>query len=167
MTKAKLDDIRVAGDCLCEEKLLQKYDITILVDYFDSYDNKVFIDDKLADNKAFIETQKLIESKLIDKLQKKIGNRASFELIQFGGIKQLTQNYRPGSGGDAGSAGLRHYQVEIARTSLDRASQRGRFADSLDGNGQLFLCLQDLKLRSSTSGTCQAIDNKSSLCVCC
>jgi hypothetical protein len=126
---------------------LQKYDITILVDYFDSYDNKVFIDDKLADNKAFIETQKLIESKLIDKLQKKIGNRASFELIQFGGIKQLTQNYRPGSGGDAGSAGLRHYQVEIARTSLDRASQRGRFAHSLDGNGQLFLCLQDLNLR--------------------
>ena len=151
MTKAKLDDIRIAGDCLCEEKPLPKYDITVLVDSSDSYDNKVFIDGKVAESKAFIETQKLIESKLIEKLQKKVGNRASFELIQFGGIKQLTQSYRPGSGGDAGSAGLRHYQVEVAKTSLDRASRRGRFAESLDGNGQLFLCLQDLNLRQMSS----------------
>ena len=56
-----------------------------------------------------------------------------------------------GSGGDAGSAGLRHYQVEVAKTSLDRASRRGRFAESLDGNGQLFLCLQDLNLRQMSS----------------
>ena len=157
MTKAKLDDIRIAGDCLCEEKPLPKYDITILVDSSDSYDGKVFIDGKLADNKAFIETQKLIESKLIEKLQKKIGSRASFELIQFGGIKQLTPSYKPGSGGDAGSGGLRHYQVEVAKTSLDRASRRGRFADSLDGNGQLFLCLQDLNLRQMSSGRHQVL----------
>lgn len=157
VTKARLDDIRIAGDCLCEEKPLPKYDITILVDSSDSYDGKVFIDGKLADKKAFIETQKLIESKLIEKLQKKIGSRASFELIQFGGIKQLTPSYKPGSGGDAGSGGLRHYQVEVAKTSLDRASRRGRFADSLDGNGQLFLCLQDLNLRQMSSGRHQVL----------
>ena len=157
MTKAKLDDIRIAGDCLCEEKKRPEYDITVLVDASDSYNNKVFIDGKEGNDKAFIETQKLIDSKLIEKLQKKLGNRATFELIQFGGIKQLTPSYIPGSGGDAGSAGLRHYQVDVAKTSLDRASRRGRYADFLDGNGQLFLCLQDLNLRQMSSDRQQVL----------
>merc|ERR1711879_415848 len=44
-----------------------------------------------------------------------------------------------------------HYNVEIAPTKINNASQLAAQAEafeSLDGNGQLFLCLQDVSMKN-------------------
>jgi len=63
-----------------------------------------------------------------------------------------------GSGGNIGN-GLRHYRIEIDSTSGPRARDALGF-DALDGNGQLFLCLQDLAMDSFTNGLTRALDGQ-------
>lgn len=75
----------------------------------------------------------------------------TFTLIQFSGYKKLEKDYIPGSDGNAGN-GLKHWQVEIAPTRLEgetgELSRQACSFDGLDGNGQLFLCLQDISMAS-------------------
>ena len=81
-------------------------------------------------------------------------------LIQFSGYKQLEKTYTPGSDGDAGN-GLEHYVVEIAPTGLNNVQNlcdRAVSYEAIDGNGQLFLCLQDVCM----SGFQRRISNASS-----
>ncbi|CBY43259.1 unnamed protein product [Oikopleura dioica] len=120
ITKAKLDDIRIAGDCLCGPAL-PEYDVLVLIDGSDSYDNKVSINGKIEAGEAFELTQELIDSDLIPGLKAKLGSRATFALWQFSGIKQLTKEYKAPGDGSAGTSGLKHYQVEVAKTSLANA----------------------------------------------
>ena len=63
-----------------------------------------------------------------------------------------------GSDGNIGS-GLRHYKIEIAPTARPSARDATRF-DALDGNGQLFLCLQDLAMDSFTNRLSRALDGQ-------
>ncbi|CAG5077202.1 Oidioi.mRNA.OKI2018_I69.PAR.g8652.t1.cds [Oikopleura dioica] len=147
VTKAKLDDIRIGGECLCGPAPQPKpeYDVLVLIDGSDSYNNKVSINGEIDAGDAFEATQEIIDSDLIPGLQQKLGDRATFRLLQFSGIKQLEGAYKPGSGGAAGTSGLLHYKEEVAKTSLDRATRQS-YSEGLDGNGQLFLVLQDLNL---------------------
>ncbi|CBY39570.1 unnamed protein product, partial [Oikopleura dioica] len=41
VTKAKLDDIRIGGECLCGPAPKTEYDVLVLIDGSDSYNNKV------------------------------------------------------------------------------------------------------------------------------
>jgi len=150
VTKAKLDDIRIGGDCKCGEAPKPKYDILVLIDGSDSYNNKVCIDGKIDAGDAFESTQELIDSDLIPGLEAKLGSRATFSLVQFSGIKQLAKVYNAPGDGSAGSSGLKHYQVEVEKTSLANA-RRSQYSEGLDGNGQLYLVLQDINLKYADS----------------
>ena len=92
----------------------------------------------------------MIETDLVPGIQSALGNRATFTLVQFSGIKQLEKKYVPGSDGEA-SAGLKHYNIEQAPTFIGEGTQTGEFnfserIEGLDGNGQLFLALQDMNM---------------------
>merc|ERR1712176_223253 len=144
VTKAKLDEITVAGECQCEEKVKPIVEVVVLVDGSDSYNNKVNINGKMEEGDAFAETNNFIDTHLVPGLASALGDRCAFALVQFSGIKQLEKDYTPGSDGEAKS-GLKHYNIEQAPTSINRV---GKFKDceGLDGNGQLFLALQDINM---------------------
>jgi len=149
-TKAKLDEITVAGNCQCEDVPPPVIDVVCLVDGSDSYNNKVAIGGKIEEGDAFEETNGFIESELVPGLIQALGARATFTLVQFSGIKQLEKDYKPGSGGVAGS-GLAHYNIEQEPTGLAEGMSTRAFnfrerVEGLDGNGQLFLALQDMNM---------------------
>ena len=84
-------------------------------------------------------------------------------LIQFSGIKPFEKNYNPGSGGADEHTGLKLYSVDIAPTKINNAlsqlaAQTEHFAH-LDGNGQLFLCLQDISMENFQNQIAKASDN--------
>merc|ERR1712226_1806186 len=121
-----------------------------IVDGSDSYENKVAIGGKIEAGLAFKETNGFIETELVPGLIHALGARATFTLVQFSGIKQHEKDYKPGSGGVAGS-GLTHYNIEQEPTRLSEGMSTRAFnfrdrVESLDGNGQLFLALQDMNM---------------------
>merc|ERR1739848_858316 len=159
-TKAKLDEITVAGSCQCEDVPPPVIDVVVLVDGSDSYNNKVSIGGKIEEGDAFEETNGFIETELVPGLASSLGGRATFTLVQFSGIKQLEKDYKPGSDGSAGS-GLSHYCIEQAPTPLADGMSTREFnfrerVEGLDGNGQLFLALQDMNLPGFISRLDQA-----------
>ena len=71
-------------------------------------------------------------------------------VVQFSGIKQLEKDYVPGTGR---VNGMDMYKIEVAPTLLteDPSDRAGlvrtlKRSEGLDGNGQLFLALQDLSM---------------------
>jgi len=146
-TKAKLDEITVQGSCECADVPPPMIDVICLVDGSDSYNNKVNVRGKIEEGEAFDETNLLIKEKLVPDLARALKDRGTFTLVQFSGVKQLEKSYKPGSDGQTGTAGLQHYKIEVEtvplneRTRIDISDIEG-----LDGNGQLFLVLQDLNM---------------------
>jgi len=122
---------------------------------------------------AFPEVQKWTINMIESMSQDKIGPTSTVSCVQFSGISQLEKDYQPGSDGRAGVSGLEHYRIEVPATQLlpgnmstikNQVNPGGicqndivpgysitiqiMSVDPLDGNGQLFLCLQDLTLNS-------------------
>jgi len=151
-TKAKLDKVEVGGGCKCEgepEPLVTDY--VIVIDGSDSYNNKVTLDNQSVDDAAAFEyTQKWAGGLIKNLANHEKAANTTVTLVQFSGYKQLEKNYVPGSGG-ADATGLNHYNVEIAPTKITNASQLASQAEAfeaLDGNGQLYLCLQDVSMKN-------------------
>merc|ERR1712003_345943 len=96
--------------------------------------NKVSIDGKIDAGDAFESTQELIDSDLLPGLEAKLGSRATFSLIQFSGIKQLAKVY----------------------AALANAYRKS-YSEGLDGNGQLYLVLQDINLKYASSNRRQIL----------
>ncbi|CBY24326.1 unnamed protein product [Oikopleura dioica] len=149
VTKAIIEDINMQSCCECINGSKPFHDIIVVIDGSDSFNNKVCIDGKTDGGEAFHATQKMIDQVLLPGLRQNIGDdRATFTIVQFSGIKQLEHCYEPGSGGVTVDD-LLHYKIEIEPCSLE-AAQRTIFYDGgLDGNGQLFLCLQDLNIKGN------------------
>jgi len=140
VTKAKLDEISVKGNCECGEKPL--VELVIVIDGSDSYNNKVFG----KGGSSFEKTQVWV-CDLIDDI--KDADRVSVAVVQFSGNSQLTKAYKPGDLGKTSVAGLNHFQIEVPSTKLAKASEikkKVMDAEGLDGNGQLFMCLQDMSM---------------------
>merc|ERR1712226_1310838 len=97
-----------------------------IVDGSDSYENKVAIGGKIEAGLAFKETNGFIETELVPGLIHALGARATFTLVQFSGIKQHEKDYKPGSGGVAGS-GLTHYNIEQEPTRLSEGMSTRAF----------------------------------------
>jgi hypothetical protein len=161
VTKAKLDAISVNGNCNCGEPEPVITDYVVVIDGSDSYNNKVTMaSGQTTESEAFDQT-KAWAAGLFSALSKsKQADMTTVSLVQFSGVKPLEGSYKPGNKGDTGSAGLSHYRVEIAPTAVGRLrnikSDCTKF-DALDGNGQLFLCLQDLSMDWFTSQLNSAI----------
>ena len=104
-----------------------------------------------ADNAAFGYTKQWASGLIRELAAHEKAEHTTFTLIQFSGYKKLEKDYIPGSDGNAGN-GLKHWQVEIAPTRLEgetgELSRQACSFDGLDGNGQLFLCLQDISMAS-------------------
>lgn len=171
-TKAKLDSITVAGTCECADVPPPVIDVVCLVDGSDSYNNKVSIGGKIEEGDAFEETNRFIGNELVPGLATALGPRCTFTLVQFSGVKQLEKTYSPGADGETGTAGLKHYNIEQAPTFLSEGLAMDQFnfaerVEGLDGNGQLFLALQDMnldgflsRLKGATPGLKLAKDQK-------
>jgi len=150
-TKAKLESVSVGGDCLCGSAppppLVTDY--VIVIDGSDSYNNKVTLADSSVDDAgAFVYTQKWAGGLIKNLANHEKAANTTVTLVQFSGYKQLEKNYVPGSDG-CDKTGLNHYVVEIAPTRINNADALAKQAeefDALDGNGQLFLCLQDVSM---------------------
>jgi len=167
ITKAKLDSISVAGNCECDgpEEKDEIHDFVFVVDGSDSFNNKVKMNsDNVTD--AFPEVQKWTVNMIDSISQDKIGPNSTVSCVQFSGISQLEKDYEPGNWGRAGVTGLEHYRIEVPATQLlprNMSTIRNQImsVDPLDGNGQLFLCLQDLTLDSFRELAFRALNNPS------
>merc|ERR1712037_67351 len=143
-TTATLEDLQYVHDSTCFTDVPPPppstfYDIIILIDGSDSFNEE----------NGFADAQRLINSVFIPTLKNKLDNRASVTIIQFSGIKAGTSSYKPGSGGKDTNSDYMHGIVEQDCVPLDDAvREEGDFAEGLDGNSQLFLCLQDLNMES-------------------
>jgi hypothetical protein len=101
---------------------LSEYDITVLIDGSDSFNNSVPTNGGVEE--SFTAIQKLIKTDFISSLEQRLGSRATFSFIQYSGIKQLAKSYKaPGSGWADKKFGLKHYQVEIEKTTLAGAKR--------------------------------------------
>jgi len=147
VTKAKLDSVAVGGDCECHDLPKPLLDVVMLVDGSDSFGNKAK-DTSGAMIEAFPSTLEYIQNNFVPQMSQMLSNRNTFTLVQFSGVSQLEGAYVPGSNGDAGS-GLKHYNVEVAPQTVGRIRDITG-ATQLDGNGQLYLCVQDLCLPGFT-----------------
>jgi len=142
VTKAKLEEISVRGNCECGEK--PAVELVILVDGSDSYNNK--IGDR--GGSAYEDTIGAVQA-LLDGVNDQ--DRCTAAVVQFSGQKQLEGKYKPGSYGKT-DAGINMYQIEVAPTKLagNMSKVKSRLTDSiddtLDGNGQLFLAMQDMAM---------------------
>jgi hypothetical protein len=151
VTKAKLDAISVNGTCACDGAPEVITDYVIVIDGSDSYNNKVTIGGTTTESEAFEQTQSW-SAGLIDAISQ-TNKQSTVSLIQFSGIKQKEMDYKPGTWGEIGG-GLAHYKVQIEPTTINdvgRLKKQCTDFDALDGNGQLFLCLQDLAHDKFTS----------------
>jgi len=166
VTKAKLDDIRIGGECLCgpapkpptpkpPTPVPDVYDpvaldLVILVDGSDSFNSTV--KESGIDSTQFEESMDWA-GQLVNDVGART-NLATATVVQFSGFKNQDKKYVPGSRGvllvDEGVT-LRQYNFEHGPAVVSQdASLVGklRSADPLDGNSQLFLALQDLALDS-------------------
>lgn len=125
-------------------------DIICLIDGSDSFNIKVDGGNTSRTDKnnanSFPETLDRLQKYLFPQLQRVLGSsRLTYSIVQFSGVKQLEGKYKPGNDGDCGSAGLKHWNLEYGpSTELPPSSIKDII--SLDGNGQFYLCLQDLAL---------------------
>merc|ERR1712048_267123 len=144
VTKAKLDEISVKGNCECGEKPL--VELVIVIDGSDSYNNKVGGDEGAAFDSTLTWVCDLVDDiKDVD--------RTSVSVVQFSGNKQLAASYKPGSLGKTSVAEIEHFKIEVPSTKLSKKSDiKNKVMDckGLDGNGQLYLCIQDLSMKQYT-----------------
>lgn len=162
-TKARLDSIAIKGECYCDdappreptppppEKTL--IDVVFLVDGSDSFDAKV----EGGSDTKFNTAMKWCGDMISNELGSEWDGRATATVVQFSGIKQLESKYKPDSEGWADAAKtLRHYKIEQGPSVINagmRSKIQSQLADldTLDGNSQLFLCMQDLSNEHFTS----------------
>lgn len=105
-------------------------------------------DETVEDAGAFDYTKKWAAGLIRNLAAHEKAANTTFTLVQFSGYKKLERNYVPGSDGSAGN-GLQHYNIEIPPTCITEVGELCAQAvafEGLDGNGQLFLCLQDLAM---------------------
>ena len=102
---------------------------------------------KIEEGDAFEETVGMIGSQFCPDLAKALDKRSTITVVQFSGIKQLEGKYTPGNDGETGTAGLKHYNIELQPTALTKSTEFNfKNTEGLDGNGQLFLALQDMNM---------------------
>jgi len=168
VTKAKLDSIAVKGNCACDDlpppppkvEVKTDLDIVFLVDGSDSFDGTKIQGDGAGVGGVKGNRTQFTEAMAWcgDFIQSELGNswtdRSTATVVQFSGIKALESTYEPDNDGSAFADDsypeLMHYRVEHGPSAITDANRRDAVADklrnvdSLDGNSQIFLALQDM-----------------------
>lgn len=168
ITKAKLDDIGVKGECLCGPGPTYApvaLDLVILIDGSDSFGSTC--KDQSA-TKASTQFEECMDwaGRLIHDLGPERGDLTSVTVAQFSGFKNQDSNYKPDSDGilmKVGDTVLRQWQFEhgpVAFSGSDATlGAELRKHEGLDGNSQLFLALQDLSLPSFDKKLTEVLGN--------
>ena len=111
---------------------------------------------------AFQETVNVIESKLCPGLVQALDKRSTVTVVQFSGVNQLESDYIPGNAGKTGIAELHHYNFELEPTAMTKSTTFDfKDTDNLDGNGQLFLAIQDLNMENFFAKLGRVVPEKS------
>lgn len=150
-TKARLDSIAVKGDCDGCEAPAPGVDIIVIVDGSDSYNSKAEVAGSITEGGAYGGTIKALQKYFFSQVPDALPGTNNTALIQFSGNKQLEGSYKPGSDGQTSTPAIQHWKWEMEPTELTNDNHKSKTAgledsDTLDGNGQLYLCLQDLTL---------------------
>merc|ERR1712156_299603 len=140
-TKAKLDEVKIGGSCDCGKKTVTK----IVKDYVLVLDSSDSFGDSISGGNAFKKSENFAFD-FTDAMFKK-SPESSYAIVNFAGVPGK-EEYKAGSGGlcsHSAQTGMVHYRVEVEPGS---PPSKGRVPISpmepLDGNGQLWLCLQDM-----------------------
>ena len=148
-----MEAIGVGGECFCEDQPepVIGTDILVVVDGSDSYNSKAEVEGSITEGGAYQGTLQSLARDFFPGVAAALPGTNNTAVIQFSGIKQLEGAYKPNSDGQTGTDGLEHWKWELNPTSLDDTNADSMAAhfqgcDSLDGNGQLYLCLQDCAL---------------------
>ena len=104
---------------------------------------------------TFIESKNFVENFIREVPFKLRGATTKVSLIIFSGIKSFVKSYKPGTNGevDPKAPDFRHYKiildgVDINDCIIDDYTNRINNADQPDGNGAIYLALQDITLES-------------------
>lgn len=118
-------------------------DIVILVDGSDSF-NQINKDDRFKT--TYHRVIRALTDQFLPWIKTQLPSNNTTTIIQFSGVAQLEKHYIPGSFGMTMIDDCQMYQIELPTTVLSAGSNFDNLNNSsvLDGNGQLFLCLQDI-----------------------
>lgn len=142
-TTAKLDSINVSGDCKCDGAPVAPdpiVEMIFVIDGSDSFNRKTSKNEQI-----FSKTCDWVTD-VMEGISSSESARVSVSVVQFSGVNQLEKSYIPGNLG-ATESPVNMFQVEVQGTPLSEVTsikRKMRDIEHLDGNGQLFLCLQDL-----------------------
>jgi len=160
LTKVRLLEVEIDGDCVCaepERKSIEKpvsqrpLHLVFLVDTSDSF-NKLEMSDSSAGE---IILQKFVANFLQSGQFKLRAHPTTVSVIQFSGMGS-DEKYVPGSGGGIQGSSLSHYKTELGPVNFSKLSEveaKDRISklsdvDTIDGNGQIYLALQDISMKN-------------------
>jgi len=142
-----LDHLAVKEDCECDVKqcIVKPRHLVFLMDSSDSMGDKWF-----SKSKDFVKN--FLEEARFDKRTAP----TVISVYNFSGIKPAAKDYVPGTDGQGPGPEMPHYRIEIDSKVWNGSSFKAKQAlikkvedaPQLDGNGQLYLVLQDLSLSS-------------------
>jgi hypothetical protein len=170
VTKAKLDAISVNGSCSCDDlppppprpvtppKASPDLDLVFLVDGSDSFDGnyherRTTTGGHKENHTQFSDSMGWVADMLKNDIGPNWGGKATATVVQFSGIKALEESYEPDNDGDAfgdRSGELKHYNVEYGPAAITPSASsyslenQLRAVESLGGNSQLYLVMQDM-----------------------
>merc|ERR1711976_256248 len=159
-TLTHLDDLAVDDECSCEEVIpppekFKPMHLVFLVDGSDGYNEKTRNKCGYTEANAFNLTMKWVYQ-FINSANFRSRNQKTFvTIIQFSGIAQAIGNYTPGGDGVAvpGTDDIPPlYHWELVEPTFKKPSLHffnpHKNVDNLDGNGSLYLALQDISMRN-------------------
>jgi len=155
-TRVKLLEVDIDADCVCyakEPKAVSKrpLHVVFLVDTSDSF-NKLELSSSSAGE---IILEKFVGRFLSEGNFRYRRHATSATVVQFSGIGP-DSSYEPGSNGNVKNTNLFHYKVEVGPVNMKELSDNQRRveiqklsdAETIDGNGQIFLALQDISMKN-------------------
>jgi len=170
-TLTHLDDLKINDDCECQEVIppprkFRPMHITFLIDGSDGYNEKTRNKIGYTEANAFDLTMKWVYWFInSSNFSAHRGQKVFISVIQFAGCSQDIANYKPGQNpGIARPAQddfpTTYHWIEVDTTV--KPSQEyfnvNKKVDQLDGNGCLYLALQDVSLKNGDY--LRAMDNK-------
>jgi len=170
-TLTHLDDLVIEDDCDCQQltplpRNVKPMHLVFLIDGSDGYNEKTRNRDGYTEANAFALTMKWVYNFINSSNFVNRNQRTFVSIIQFSGCAQDIETYIPGSMGvarpesAANPTATYHWMfmedsfVKPSKTFFDANKK----VESLDGNGSLYLALQDVSLREGQF--IQAMDKK-------
>jgi len=159
-TLTHLDDLQVHDDCECQEVIppprqCKPMHLVFLIDGSDGYNEKTRNKNGYTEANAFDLTMKWVYNFINSGNFRGRNQKTFISIIQFSGVAQAVANYTPGGTGVAIPGTDDHptiYHWTEVENTFKKPSMNffdpSKKVDQLDGNGCLYLALQDISMRN-------------------